>query len=505
MNVARNTISNVVLSLSKGLAGLFLIPFFVAQVGKENYAIIVLILGIIGYAYIFDLGLKQALVRNLSAEKQEEHEENELFATALAGSLLYFLASFIFLLLVMVLFGRSFGIPDAVLHSSAIYIFIFLYLLVNIISPVFSALLLSKNRFDLVNYRASFFSLLGIGLTILLVWLTDLSYYAWMLAALVSKILELLVLLVLVKKYFPHLEIHVRHYRRSRLGSLLSFGWKMLISKWNRKIKFDSDPLIISYFMGPVAVALYRPGAALVQSIRPIVSSMAGQLFVSASKAHRDENKKALRALLFFGSKFTVLAYLPVFFLLLFLGDWIIELWLGRVYQAEDLRLIFRVMVLWSLIDLFFYLEGSSYSVLFGIDQLDFMIKADFMISLLNIAASVVLIKYFNAGLTGVLIPGVCIELFARIGFFINTAKRIGITLKECLMEYFIPLFLAFVLVFVPLWLVHLQHFTPWIRISSVVVILALFYPMLCWKLALNHEERTLLSSRLRKFLPFLS
>jgi peptidoglycan biosynthesis protein MviN/MurJ (putative lipid II flippase) len=232
---------------------------------------------------------------------------------------------------------------------------------------------------------------------------------------------------------------------------------------------------------------------------------MAGQLFVSASKAHRDENKKALRALLFFGSKFTVLAYLPVFFLLLFLGDWIIELWLGRVYQAEDLRLIFRVMVLWSLIDLFFYLEGSSYSVLFGIDQLDFMIKADFMISLLNIAASVVLIKYFNAGLTGVLIPGVCIELFARIGFFINTAKRIGITLKECLMEYFIPLFLAFVLVFVPLWLVHLQHFTLWIRISSVILILALFYPMLCWKLALNHEERTLLSARLRKFVPFLS
>lgn len=505
MNVARNTVSNLVLSLSKGLAGLFLIPFFVAQVGKENYGVIVLILGIIGYADLFDLGLKQALVRNLSAEKLDEQEENELFATALAGSLLYFLASFSFLLLVMLLFGSSFGIPETVLHSPAIYIFIFLYLLVNIVSPVFSALLLSKNRFDLVNYRASFFSLLGIALTILLVWLTDLSYYAWMLAALISKLLEFLVLLSLVRKYFPQLEIHARYYRRSRLGSLLSFGWKMLVSKWNRKIKFDSDPLIISYFMGPAAVALYRPGAALVQSLRPIVSSMAGQLFVSASRAHRDENKKALRALLFFGSKFTVLAYLPVFFLLIFLGDWICGLWLGRVYEADDLKLIYQVLVLWSLIDLFFYIEGSSYSVLFGIDQLDFMIKADFIISLLNILASVVLIKYFDAGIKGVLIPGVAIELFARTGFFINTAKRIGLSLKDCFLDYFFPLLMTISLIFLPLWLIHLQQFDIWIRISSVFVVLALFYPLLCWKIALSKEERNLLSSRLKPFLPFLS
>jgi O-antigen/teichoic acid export membrane protein len=505
MSITRNTISNLVFSLSKSLSGLILIPLFVGQVGKESYGIVVLLLGIVGYAELFDLGLKPALVRNLTAEKLDQKSENEVFIAALAGSAFYFIVSIIFLVPAIFFLGARFGLPTQLVESPIIYLFVFFYLFINIINPIFSALLISKNRFDLVNYRSSFFSILGIGLTILLVWVTDLSYYAWMIATLLSKTMELLVLVFLSKKYFPYLGIHFSLFSWKRLGSLIGFGWKMLLSKWNKKIKFDSDPLVLSYFLGPASLAIYRPGSALVQSIRPIVSSMAGQLFVSASKAHRDENKKSLQFLLISGSKFTVLAYLPIFFTFCFYGEWMISLWLGKAYQAQDIHLIYQVLVFWSLIDLFFYIEGSAYSILFGINQLDFMIKADLVVSIINIICSVILIKYFQMGILSVLIPGVIIEFFVRVGFFINTANRIDLTYRDCLRQYFLPLTTLFIIFVGPFWLLSVQTFSLWIQIPIYLTALIIFYPVLSWKLVLNDEERRLIRGKFGRFIPFIA
>ena len=504
MSITRNTLSNLVFSLSKSLSGLILIPLFVGQVGKESYGIVVLLLGIVGYAELFDLGLKPALVRNLTAEKLDQKSENEVFIAALAGSTFYFFISLLFLVPAIFFFGARFGIPTQLVESPIIYLFTVFYLFINIVSPIFSALLISKNRFDLVNYRSSFFTILGIGLTILLVWITDLSYYAWMIATLFSKTLELMVLIFLSKKHFPDLGIHLTLFSWKRLGSLIGFGWKMLLSKWNKKIKFDSDPLVLSYFLGPASLAIYRPGSALVQSIRPIVSAMAGQLFVSASKAHRAENKKSLQFLLISGSKFTVLAYLPIFFTFCFYGEWIINLWLGKAYQPQDIHLIYLVLLFWSLIDLFFYIEGSAYSILFGINQLDFMIKADLVVSLINVVCSVVLIKYFHMGILSVLIPGVIIEFFVRVAFFINTAKRINLSFRDCLSQYFIPLITLFLLFIFPLWLLSAQTFSLWIQIPIYLITLVTLYPVLVWKLVMNDEERRLVSGKFGRFIPFI-
>jgi O-antigen/teichoic acid export membrane protein len=505
MSITQNTISNLVFSLSKSLSGLILIPLFVGQVGKESYGIVVLLLGIVGYAELFDLGLKPALVRNLTAEKLDKKSENEVFIAALAGSGFYFITSILFLVPAIFFLGSRFGLPKQLVESPIIYLFVVFYLFINIVSPIFSALLISKNRFDLVNYRSSFFTILGIGLTIFLVWITDLSYYAWMIATLFSKTMELLVLIFLSKKYFPNLGIQFSLFSWGRLGSLIGFGWKILLSKWNKKIKFDSDPLVLSYFLGPASLAIYRPGSALVQSIRPIVSSMAGQLFVSASKAHRDENKKSLQFLLISGSKFTVLAYLPIFFTFCFYGEWIINLWLGKAYEPQDIHLIYQVLLFWALIDLFFYIEGSAYSILFGINQLDFMIKADLVVSLINVVCSVVLIKYFNMGILSVLIPGVIIEFFVRVAFFINTAKRIDLSYWDCLNQYFIPLITLFLLFIFPVWLLSAQTFSLWIQIPIYFVMIVTLYPVLAWKLVMNDEERRLVSEKFGRFIPFIA
>jgi O-antigen/teichoic acid export membrane protein len=504
MSITRNTISNLVFSLSKSLSGLILIPLFVGQVGKESYGIVVLLLGVVGYAELFDLGLKPALVRNLTAEKLNQESENEVFITALAGSAFYFVISCLFLLPAILFLGSRFGLPKQLVESPIIYLFVVFYLFINIVSPIFSALLISKNRFDLVNYRSSFFSILGIVLTIFLVWVTDLSYYAWMIATLFSKTIELVVLIILSKKFFPYLKLDFLLYSQKKLKSLVTFGFMQLIAKWNKKIKFDSDPLVLSYFLGPASLAIYRPGSAIVQGIRPLISSLAGQLYVSASNAHRDQNKERLKLLLISGSKFTVLAYLPLFFIINFYGEFLINLWLRSAYSTQDIHIVYQVLILWSFIDLFLYFEGSSYSVLFGINQLNLIIKIDFLISIINIICSVLLVKYFNFGVLGVLIPSIVTEFFVKMGLFIYTARKIDVSFTECLTLYFAPLFSLFTTMFVLLWLNHQQGFSTWIEILIFVTINISLYPILAWKFTLNDEERRLFSAKLGRFIPFI-
>ena len=504
MSITRNTISNLVFSLSKSLSGLILIPLFVGQVGKESYGIVVLLLGVVGYAELFDLGLKPALVRNLTAEKLDKESENEVFITALAGSAFYFVISIVFLVPAIFFLGSRFGLPKQLVESPIIYLFVVFYLFINIVSPIFSALLISKNRFDLVNYRSSFFSILGIVLTIILVWITDLSYYAWMIATLFSKIAELIVLIILSKKFFPYLRFDFLLYSQRKLKSLVTFGFMQLIAKWNKKIKFDSDPLVLSYFLGPASLAIYRPGSAIIQGIRPLISSMAGQLYVSASKAHRDENKERLRLLLISGSKFTVLAYLPLFFIINFYGEFLINLWLRSAYSIQEIHIVYQVLIFWSFIDLFLYFEGSSYSVLFGINHLNLIIKIDFLISIINIICSILLVKYFNFGVLGVLIPSIITEFFVKIGLFIYTARKIDISFADCLTFYFAPLLSIFTTVFGLLWLNHQQSFSTWIEISIFTIINISIYPILAWKFTLNDEERRLFSTKLGRFIPFI-
>jgi O-antigen/teichoic acid export membrane protein len=505
MSITRNTISNLVFTLTKSFSGLILIPLFVGQVGKENYGIIVLLLGLVGYAELFDLGLKPALVRNLTAEKNDENAENKIFITALVGSFIYFIVSAIFLISAIWFFGVKFGIPAEVVKSPIIYLFVTFYFLINIVSPIFSALLISHNRFDLVNYRASFFSILGILLTLLLVWLTNLSYYAWMIATLLSKTMELAVLFFLSQKFFPNLKFNFTFYSYTKLKHLLTFGSKQLVAKWNKKIKFDSDPLILSYFLGPASLAIYRPGSAIIQSIRPIISSMAGQLFVSASKAHRDQNKEKLRLLLVTGSKFTVLAYLPLFFTFYFYGESLISLWLKTAYSIEDIHSIYQILILWSFIDLFLYVEGSSYSVLFGINHLDLIIKIDLVISILNILCSIVLVKYFNFGVLGVLLPSIATEFFVKIGLFIYTAQKIGITLGDCLNNYFVPLLSVFTIIFTALWASHQLNLSLCFEVLIFITITICLYPTLAWKFTLSSEERKLFLIKLGHYIPFVS
>jgi O-antigen/teichoic acid export membrane protein len=232
---------------------------------------------------------------------------------------------------------------------------------------------------------------------------------------------------------------------------------------------------------------------------------MAGQLFVSASKAHRDQNRERLKLLLVTGSKFTVLAYLPLFFTFYFYGESLISLWLKTAYSIEDIHSIYQVLILWSFIDLFLYVEGSSYSVLFGINHLDLIIKIDLVISVLNIICSIVLVKYFNFGILGVLLPSIATEFFVKIGLFIYTAQKIGITLGDCFNNYFVPLLSVFTITFIALSLSHHLNLSFWPELLIFITTTICLYPILAWKYTLSDEERKLFFAKLGRYIPFVS
>jgi membrane protein EpsK len=495
-SIAKNTISNVVFTLTKGVSGLLMIPVFVSLIGKEDYGIVVLIMSIIGYTELFDVGLKMALVRNLTTEAHNEQSESQIFIAALAGSMVYFFVSALFLSAAIFLFGARLGLPVEEVQSPLLYGFALLFLLINIINPIFSALIISKNRLDLVNYRAAIFTVLGLGLTLIIVSITGWTYRGWMLAVLISKMLEFLVILKASLALYPKLSLRISLYSGERLRSLLSFGWKILVAKWNRKMKFDSDPIVISYFLGPAALALYRPGAAIVQSLRPLITSLSGQLYVTAASAEKNKDAKTMRMIFLTGSKFTLLAYLPVFFVLLFLGDFILTLWLGKAFNTEDLRLIYRTIICWSLIDFFFYMEGSSTSVLFGINKLNLMVRLDFLLGLINLTCSVLLLKYSDFGILSVMLPGVLIEFFSRSFFFINTANHIGISFFQCLKQYFFPLVLVFLLLAFPLSVVSTLSLSEWQKVLLDFCLIALIFPLATWRIALNQEEKSMILSK---------
>lgn len=439
-----NTLSNIILTFSKFMLGILLVPVLIGALGKESYGFIVVLLSIIGISDFFDLGIRQSLIKAVASVKGENRQAIAgYFSNAIIAYHIIFLLASVAVISLFYGLGSFFNldnIPGSLFRSEVI-LFLILYIYIGLVQSAYSGLIVSANRFDLNNYRSAFFSIISIVVLIVEVKYFNAGIRGWIYTTLIFKFFELLALMQLKKKLYPAVHFNSSLYNFKSMKELASFGGIIFLATWNKKIKFDSDPFLISHFMTPAAMVLYRPGTSLIQNIRPVISAFAGQLYVSATQANAENDSEKVKKIFLTGTRFTALLCIPFLTFFCFAGKEILSLWLGRLLSTEELQVCYYVLVGWCLIDFFFYLEGSSFSVLFGIGKLKHMIYLDFVIAVANICTGILLFYFFKLGVLSVIIPGVVIELFARLYFLFYTGTQVEVTKSTIIEKVLVKVF----------------------------------------------------------------
>ncbi|GAB3170374.1 lipopolysaccharide biosynthesis protein [Telluribacter humicola] len=494
-----NTVSAVLTKAGKLAVGLLTVPLFLNTLGKEGYGFVILLSVVISLSALLEFGIRAGLVRyyTKSLVNKAYDEFNRYMSTALVMYFLVWLTIALVLLaagdrLLIETFNISAEYQDDVMDLILFYILPIVY--INFTIPILGAVLSSLHRFDIVNYRDLVVTILTFPAYYIALVTLDTGVWGWVWVSLGLQLLHLVILLFVVKRLVPSTAINLRGLRSSYFKDIFSFGVITFIGSMSRRMKIDADPLLISAFSAPAAVSLYRSGVSMPGHTRPIISSFSGQIYTFATAVHERGETEKLNRLFDKGTKYTLLLGVVMLCFFLFLSDAIVYVWLHNSLSPADLELVSLCMKGMAIIDFCFYLEGTSYSILYGINRLKKMAYTDFFLGLLNIASTALLLYYSGGFIPLALLPTIILEAIARPIYLYYTAGVIGYSRKGVWTNIYLPVSLCLGTCAGTMYLFFLiapgNDSTYWTVLLTGTALLVVVWTISCYLLAFNQNEK---------------
>jgi len=501
--IAQNMFTGWMAIVIRAGIAFFMVPFLLTQLGRESYGLIGILSVLIGFSQVADFGLRRALGREL-AEKSAKADMNDFNELTNTAFLLYLVISIILAIVLIILapwFTNVFNIPDN-LKFQAIYL-IRLYgastLILSFVTPTFSAVLTSNHRYDVVN---TINMLIGVVFSLAIfvfVSLASNKLYAWAYVMLIDKVALLIFMYLFAKKYVKKLKVSYNYVNFRHLKSLAKLGGYLYSLRLTELLSQSSDPLVISYFFGPAGVALYQPGTRLSHMFRPVVCTLANQLYPLTTKQHVSNNELRMQQLLVFGTKYTLLLGVLAVVGIISLAYPLCRLWLGDSLGA-DYKVVAIILIGWAVADFMAYASGSQFAVLLGKKHLKFLMWTQLPSAFVNLALSIFLVGYTSLGIPGVLVATVAIGLIRRPILIWHTANVCGMrTIEYFMNSYSKPLLMMSALGMIAYLIRTVWTPSTWQGIILFAVNLTIVWLVLSWFIVIGKFEKEHLMAVLRR------
>lgn len=203
----------------------------------------------------------------------------------------------------------------------------------------------------------------------------------------------------------------------------------------------QTDRLVLGVMLGAVAVAVYELGAKFSLMFSQLLSLGISAVLPVVSNLEAQKDEARIRQLYVRGSRYLALLLIPIGVLLILMADTILIAWLGN--PEPEAALILRLLIG---AQIFLPLYALSDSILIAQKRFGFWIKIAIAISLLNLLASIILVKNFGiAGAAAGTLLANLIEFPIFSGYILKT---IGLKAGEWLKSTLIPAVATLVLPF---------------------------------------------------------
>jgi O-antigen/teichoic acid export membrane protein len=402
----------------QAVIGLVMVPFLLGKLGKDGYGAVGILSAIISFAGIADLGLRQALNRELSETVAKKDIEG--FRRLSSSAIVLYIGVAVMISGV----GAIFAAPLCSLFKVNEHYFRLMVLLLrtyaplsvllSFVTPVFTAGICSFMRYDLEN-NVSITAQICISLMLLIcLSVFDINpMIIWCAVMVVGGLFRMSMLGYLYRKVCYGGHIGIRYIQTGCLLPLFNLGGSMYVLQLTHMLAERMDPLIISRFISLEGVALYQAGSRLPQMVNLIVLAAVNQLTPLTTKYHVGDIREREQQVLILGTKYTL--YLGAFFsagIILF-ADSFCHLWLFDKL-GDDVKMVALVMKMWAVANLFNYAGGAHWPILLGKRRLKFAVWLEVPTAVFNVVLSVYLVGFTSLGVVGVLVGTVISEVIRR-------------------------------------------------------------------------------------------
>ena len=417
-----NIILNFIIKGGSILINFLMIPLMLKYLDSKEYGLWILILSIINWIYTFDIGIGNSL-RNKIAEyrvKENDIKIKEVIITSYVYLLILSLIFFIVICIVLKFININLFLNVMFIEREKLYKLIIInigFVCINFVLSLCNNIFIGSQKTYLSALNNFFNQILILGSLYILIFLKKKSifYLSVIYGSSISfsHIILTSYYFIKNKRYIPT----IGNFCLSKISELLNIGGKIFLIQIAGLIIFSTDNFIISYFLGTEKVAEYNIVNKYCTIPMIILNLISTPLWSQATKKYYEKNYEWFMEIIKKLKKFFIL----VCFILLVqivVGKYFINIWTnGRIEPQITLILITALSVALTC-------YSNMYStILFGINEVNFMTYLALFQAFLNIVLSYIFIKYLNFGINGVILA-TCFCMMTNIFFLPNLLKK---------------------------------------------------------------------------------
>jgi len=230
--------------------------------------------------------------------------------------------------------------------------------------------------------------------------------------------------IVIAFKILPKLKFNPFLFTREMFKKLFAFGYKLQISRFAQLVSFQTDKLLITYFLGIGLVAFYQLGSRITSMMREFPLLLVSALVPATSEIETRKGKDSLNELYLRGSKYLIFVSTPLLFFLITDAHLIMLTWMGDGYKKA--ALVIQILAMGYYANL---VSGVASSIAVGVAKTEFEMKYGIFMAILNLFLSIILI--IKMGFIGAVV-GTAVSLSLASFFFMKMFhKYLGTPLSD--------------------------------------------------------------------------
>jgi O-antigen/teichoic acid export membrane protein len=347
----------------------------------------------------------------------------------------------------------------------------------------FLGLLMSRNRYDLVDLIEASSQVLYALLAVLAFHLAVPSLGRLGLANLVAQGLAGLVTAALALRSGERTPIRPGAADPRELRSLLSFSGQLFLINMSVLLTYQTDNLVISRLIGVGAVAHYAVAGSLILRFRQLCYGLS-RTFMPAT-ADPNTTPERLRALHYRGTRYATLLVAGLGATAFGLAEPFYALWLGESFRSSGM--LFRVLMAANLFGMSQFVTNS---VLTGLRRTRALMVSEILGAIANLALSIAFVLG-GLGLVGVALGTLVPMVIRNLWLAVHGARVVGAPFAPYVARIYAPTAAAIVAVALPLDLLAragaFQRWGPLVLAGGVGFVL---FALLAWAMVLDRDDR---------------
>jgi O-antigen/teichoic acid export membrane protein len=470
--ISANTLFSYISQFWYKALSLILLPIIVSGLGKESYGLYTLVVVVIGYYALMDLGISSAVVKYVSEynAKGQYEEINTLVSTSLQAHFVLGVLGCVFILSLTGLIVAGLDVPVDLRHTARIVLYVSaVQFLLSITTSVFTGILNGLQRIDLVNKISILFN------TVMVSSIALLARFGYGLVSVVllsffCNLAAILTTAYFAKRTLPTLRVALKSYDLPYVRRVISFGMWTFVIQAGTLIHFTTDRLLIGLFFPISFVTYFAVAVKLAEIIRSVPMPVVGVLFPAVSDLKARGEESAISEILLRGTKYVLSLSIPISIFLFVFSRNILSIWMGPEYgQSSGL-----VLMLFAAGYLLNTLTFVNTSVLLGLGAHRLMALYCIAGSSLNLGLDLALIPRW--GINGAAIASLMAFLLTNPALAVHSMRNLGIGRADIMRTFRKPMLCG--VLTVPAAYLYASHFRPggWPGLIAGALVLAVVY-----------------------------